>query len=587
TVPTQHIFRKDLVTAEILLVSRNAAGQQGTDQGNNFNPVIEHTGRYVFFETDADNFGFSQSLGDPTQIVRKDMAGTGTVTLVSRALTGTSIGGNSSADSPSVTPDGRYVTFHSNADNLVSGVSGSNIFRADMSGPEPVIEFVADLGGYVGAGLSSLSASGRYVLLTTDLALDPGDNNGLADVYLRDMRCPIGADDGCAEFAWLSTAMGSVAWNGNSQLSSPHSLSADGRFALFESFSNGSFGSGPPDDNLNLYVKDLQTGARARVSVSANGVTKASAALAGGSISADGLSVSFSYNGTDLGTDKTGSTHDIFVKDLPLTLTTANAVGALTSFSKGFPVPADVSNDSLRPALSSTGEFVFFQSAAINLVPIDVNELTSNSDVFRGFNPGVVDTDGDGLSDRKEQQLGTGENFTDSDADNLDDGEEFYLVGTDPLNPDTDGDSLQDDVDPEPLNNPGLVAGNTALQAYRVENAANSTYDLMAVDPAAPVAPPLTFDIGIPFSAGDDFPLVETGSYDGTNRRLLNTQFGFITYVKNFRVYRVDLRSGVSNRGPHQVGGFTNACALNEVHVDAQNPLNSLLEVETSSTMDC
>lgn len=58
-------------------------------------------------------------------------------------------------------------------------------------------------------------------------------------------------------------------------------------------------------------------------------------------------------------------------------------------------------------------------------------------------NMGLQDSDGDGLSDSKEIEIGTDPFNPDTDADELLDGDEV-LRGTDPLNPDTDGDGLSE-----------------------------------------------------------------------------------------------------------------------------------------------
>ncbi len=57
---------------------------------------------------------------------------------------------------------------------------------------------------------------------------------------------------------------------------------------------------------------------------------------------------------------------------------------------------------------------------------------------------GETDSDGDGLLDREEAQLGTDPYDPDTDKDGLSDGEEVKNYKTDPLNPDSDWDALKD-----------------------------------------------------------------------------------------------------------------------------------------------
>ncbi len=57
---------------------------------------------------------------------------------------------------------------------------------------------------------------------------------------------------------------------------------------------------------------------------------------------------------------------------------------------------------------------------------------------------GMLDSDGDGLYDWEELELGTDPFNPDTDGDGLTDYEEVRIYGTDPLNPDTDYDGLSD-----------------------------------------------------------------------------------------------------------------------------------------------
>ena len=57
------------------------------------------------------------------------------------------------------------------------------------------------------------------------------------------------------------------------------------------------------------------------------------------------------------------------------------------------------------------------------------------------------DTDGDGLTDARERELGTDPSKMDTDGDTVNDGAEVNTYGTNPLNPDTDGDGFPDGVE--------------------------------------------------------------------------------------------------------------------------------------------
>ena len=60
-----------------------------------------------------------------------------------------------------------------------------------------------------------------------------------------------------------------------------------------------------------------------------------------------------------------------------------------------------------------------------------------------------IDSDNDGLLDSEENNLGTNKNNSDTDQDGLSDFEETEKWKTDPLDPDTDGDSYLDGAEVE------------------------------------------------------------------------------------------------------------------------------------------
>ena len=78
----------------------------------------------------------------------------------------------------------------------------------------------------------------------------------------------------------------------------------------------------------------------------------------------------------------------------------------------------------------------------------DGDGLTDAQENSVGSDPGLIDTDADGIDDFTEvSDTGTDPVVADSDGDGVLDGDEEYIYGTDPLNPDTDGDGASDAVE--------------------------------------------------------------------------------------------------------------------------------------------
>jgi Tol biopolymer transport system component len=110
-------------------------------------------------------------------------------------------------------------------------------------------------------------------------------------------------------------------------------------------------------------------------------------------------------------------------------------VGLIWAFSGG----AGISTRTPTPSVTATG-----------MVDADGDGLTDFDELIFGTNPLLPDTDGDGLNDGDEQRFGANPLVIDSDGDTVSDGMEVLLHHTSPINPDTDGDGLNDNVDPEP-----------------------------------------------------------------------------------------------------------------------------------------
>src|SRR5207249_8340068 len=116
-------------------------------------------------------------------------ASPGTTERVSVDSTGTE--GNSASTQPSISADGRFVAFASDATNLVPGDTNGaiDVFVHDrLTGTtERVSVDSAGTQGNNSSAEPSISADGRFVAFDSSATnLVPGDTNGAEDVFVHD-----------------------------------------------------------------------------------------------------------------------------------------------------------------------------------------------------------------------------------------------------------------------------------------------------------------------------------------------------------------------------------------------------------------
>ena len=126
-----------------------------------------------------------------------------------------------------------------------------------------------------------------------------------------------------------------------------------------------------------------------------------------------------------------------------------------------------VTTDALPPVPDDPARYVL----GPDLDPDD-DGLTSERELAATpvTNPFAADTDGDGLDDGREREVGSDPTSADTDDDGVPDGREL-ATGTDPTSADTDGDGATDAVDPAPTDPSVRVteqtAGEETVQAAR------------------------------------------------------------------------------------------------------------------------
>ncbi|HLX11977.1 MAG TPA: OmpA family protein, partial [Bacteroidota bacterium] len=94
--------------------------------------------------------------------------------------------------------------------------------------------------------------------------------------------------------------------------------------------------------------------------------------------------------------------------------------------------------------LSGAYHYTLTRNLSDVLSPSNNSYWTISVNLFGYFNRGPIDSDGDGLTDDEEAILGTDPHNPDTDGDGLSDYDEVKIYHTDPLKKDTDGDGLTD-----------------------------------------------------------------------------------------------------------------------------------------------
>ena len=361
----EDIFLRDLLLGTTARVSVDSAEVQGNNTSTS--PSMSADGRYVTFLSYASNLVGSDNNGVGDIFVRDLTLGTTTRVSVDNA----GMQGNSDSVLPSVSADGRYVTFHSFASNLVgSDTNGTwDIFvRDSVDGTTSRVSVSsAEVQGDSDSSQASISADGRYVAFNSYASnLVGSDTNGYWDIFVRDLV------DGTTTL--VSVDSGGLPGNGGSY---DPSISADGRYVSFTSAASNLV-AGDTNGAFDIFVRDLTLGITMRVSVNNAGV-QGNSASDSSSVSADGRYVTFQSFASNLVAGDTNGAYDIFVRDLILGVTTRVSLDRAGVQGNG---------DSLSPSISADGRYVTFTSSASNLVTGDTNGTTRDIFVVDGVEQG-------------------------------------------------------------------------------------------------------------------------------------------------------------------------------------------------------
>ena len=326
-------------------VNVSSAEQQTQGNASRF-LSMSSTGRYVAFETTADDLVQNDSNGDQDVFVRDRIRG-----VTTRASVSTSgQQGNGVSLEGAISGDGRYVAFTSTSTNLVAGDTNryTDVFVRDLKN-RSTRRVSVSTSGRQAQGFSaapSISADGRYVAFTSAAAnLTTGDRNGSEDVFVRDLRKQ-------------TTSRVSIPRRG-AQFAGPSAhgvISDSGRYVAFIANPND-------PDNFDVFLRDRKAKTTRWVSPGLGGKLL-NGAIGPISISGNGRYVGYTSDASNIVKGDSNGQWDAFVFDARTAKTRRVSIGTGGTQSNAF---------SDRVSLSRTGRYVGFASEASNLVPGDTN----------------------------------------------------------------------------------------------------------------------------------------------------------------------------------------------------------------------
>jgi len=344
------IYVRDRLLGETKRISIGSTGEEAHTSSKN--AVISGNGRYVAFETSGSLV--SDDTNNDSDVYVHDRQ-TGETKRISVTSSGEQV--KTSSGSASISGNGRYICFEANGRFEASDTNNnSDIYVHDrQSGETRRISVTSSgVGLETSSHNASISADGRYVSFESNGSFESSDTNGDLDVYVHDRQTG-------------ETRRVSVTTSGGELRSSSRnsSISADGRYVVFDSY--GNFEASDRNVDSDVYVHNMDTRETTRVSVASEGVEVGTGSDKG-SISADGRYVTFETYGAFVDGDRNHD-DDVYIHDRKTNKTTLVSVPYRDNMASFMSYNAIISGDASTVAFETYGDF-------------NATDLNSNLDVY-------------------------------------------------------------------------------------------------------------------------------------------------------------------------------------------------------------
>lgn len=252
------VYLFDRSLGEVTLSSHSSSSPAQVSNGSAGEITLSASGDTLAFRSAAtDLVAGAQVLG--SQIYVRTLGSTA-VALASSSHADPSIGGNGDSSIPSLSGDGRFLTFTTLADDLLPypvPSNGGQILLLDLAGTSRTLVTHTPAGPTTpsswGVGEASISRNGDFVVLTTtaiDLVDPPFPELPVQRVYSFERST--------GDVQLLTTNSGLANWSGPDQ-TSHHSVSGTGGVALIES-NSGDLVAGDWNQGNDVFVAELDTG---------------------------------------------------------------------------------------------------------------------------------------------------------------------------------------------------------------------------------------------------------------------------------------------------------------------------------------
>lgn len=349
---------------QLFRLSKSTTGSQGNEESGvpleslNSPLAISRNGQTVVFESKADNL----VIGDEnfaTDIFLHDRV-TRTTSMVSMDSDGQA----SFSDSfgPSLAKDTNKVAFATAAALVSSDNNGIvDIYTRDMVNELTDLISISSQGGQSNSssGAAAISADGQLVVFHSFAnSLVENDSNGRRDVFLHDT---VGLETTLMSYS----AQG---LQGNSNSESPQ-ISDDGAKVIFHSFATSLLANDENGGFPDIFVLDIEAGETSVLSIDSDG-EQTNGNSFHPAISQNGRWIAFQSDSFGLVPGISNNNVDIFLHDSLLGRTTRVSVSSSGEQSNG---------DSKNASISDDGQYIVFESAASNLVNGDTNQA---DDIF-------------------------------------------------------------------------------------------------------------------------------------------------------------------------------------------------------------